>query len=102
VYALRLFIRAMHNRVGGAVDSHEIGLLDGAVLAPIVAVIALLALYPQLALHRSEGSVKAAVAGAQAARTPGLSTASLGGCPPAAVPHTEGRACLSFPGRREQ
>ena len=32
------------------------------VLAPLVAVIVFLALYPQLALHRSEGSVKQAVA----------------------------------------
>jgi NADH-quinone oxidoreductase subunit M len=61
VYALRLFIRAMHNRVGRSVDSHEIGLLDGAVLVPLLAVIVFLALYPQFALHRSEGSVKAAV-----------------------------------------
>jgi NADH-quinone oxidoreductase subunit M len=62
VYALRLFIRAMHNRVGPAVESREIGVMDGLVLAPLVAVIVFLALYPQLALHRSEGSVKQAVA----------------------------------------
>ncbi|MBA3809109.1 MAG: NADH-quinone oxidoreductase subunit M [Solirubrobacterales bacterium] len=61
VYALRLFIRAMHNRVGRSVDSHEIGLMDGVVLVPLLAVIVFLALYPQFALHRSEGSVKAAV-----------------------------------------
>jgi NADH-quinone oxidoreductase subunit M len=65
VYALRLFIRAMHNRVGPHVHSREITLLDGAVLVPLVAVIVFLAVYPQLALHRSEGSVKAAVAPAQ-------------------------------------
>ncbi len=62
VYALRLFIRAMHNRVGAGVDSRELTLLDGAVLVPLVAVILFLALYPQLALHRSERSVQAAVA----------------------------------------
>ena len=38
---------------------------DGAVLLPIVAVILFLALYPQLALERSEGSVKGAVAQAR-------------------------------------
>ena len=65
VYALRLFIRAMHNRVGAGVQSREISVLDGAVLAPLVAVIVFLAFYPQLALYRSEGSVKAAVASAQ-------------------------------------
>ncbi len=68
VYALRLFIGAMHNRVGAGVDSRELTLRDGAVLVPLVAVILFLALYPQFALQRSEGSVKAAVASAQAAQ----------------------------------
>jgi NADH-quinone oxidoreductase subunit M len=62
VYALRLFIRAMHNRVGPNVDSREVGFMDGLVLVPLVLVIVFLALYPQLALHRSERSVKSAVA----------------------------------------
>jgi len=62
VYALRLLIRAMHNRVGEGVASREMSLRDGAVLAPLLAVILALSLYPQLALHRSEASVKAAVA----------------------------------------
>jgi NADH-quinone oxidoreductase subunit M len=70
VYALRLFIRAMHNRVGSDVSSREISVRDGAVLVPLVLVILFLALYPQLALHRSEGSVKAAVASAQTALHP--------------------------------
>jgi NADH-quinone oxidoreductase subunit M len=62
VYALRLFIRTMHNRVGAGVESREISLRDGAVLAPLVLVILALALYPQLALHKSEQSVYRAVA----------------------------------------
>jgi NADH-quinone oxidoreductase subunit M len=70
VYALRLFIRALHNRVGRSVDSREITLLDGAVLVPLVAVIVFLALYPQFALHRSERSVNATVAGARALTAP--------------------------------
>src|SRR5438874_1103505 len=61
VYALRLLIRAMHNRVGEGVTPREMRLRDGAVLAPLIAVILLFSLYPQLALHRSEASVKAAV-----------------------------------------
>src|ERR1019366_6032650 len=73
VYALRLFIRAMHNRVGPASDSREIGFLDGAVLAPLIAVIVFLALYPQFALHRSERSVKAAVQAAYSESGNGLS-----------------------------
>ncbi len=40
VYALRLFIRAMHNRVGPSVDSREISpARDVLVLVPLVAVI---------------------------------------------------------------
>ncbi len=76
VYALRLFIRAMHNRVGKGVRSREISLMDGAVLVPLVAVIVFLAVYPQLALHRSEGSVKAAVASASVAKSHPVETAS--------------------------
>ena len=69
VYALRLFIRAMHNRVGKDVQSYDIGVRDGVVLVPVIAVILFMALYPQLALHRSEGSVKTAVASAHADAT---------------------------------
>jgi NADH-quinone oxidoreductase subunit M len=76
VYALRLFIRSMHNRVGSGVHARDIGLLDGAVLAPVIAVILFLALDPQVALHRSEGSVKASVAAAQAATRSVPSTAA--------------------------
>jgi NADH-quinone oxidoreductase subunit M len=78
VYALRMFIRAMHNRTGAHVDSREISLLDSVVLVPLVAVILFLALYPQLALHRSERSIRVAVARAQVANNPpNLRTASL-------------------------
>jgi NADH-quinone oxidoreductase subunit M len=86
VYALRLFIRAMHNRVGKTVESREITVRDGLVLVPIVAVIVFMAVYPQLALHRSEKSVKGAVANVQVAQ---LVAAAPRGC------HTtnqEGRA----------
>jgi NADH-quinone oxidoreductase subunit M len=78
VYALRLFIRAMHNRVGAGVDSRELTLSDGAVLVPLVAVIVFLAVYPQLALHRSERSVKAAVAPAQRATGQGAAVLARG------------------------
>jgi NADH-quinone oxidoreductase subunit M len=66
VYALRLFIRSMHNRVGTRVRSYDISVLDGVVLVPIVAVILFFAFYPQLELQRSERSVKASVASAHA------------------------------------
>jgi NADH-quinone oxidoreductase subunit M len=79
VYALRLFIGAMHNRVRDGVDSREIALLDSAVLVPLVAVILFFAVYPQLALSRSEGSVKAAVAPARAAMAPTAVAANVPG-----------------------
>jgi NADH-quinone oxidoreductase subunit M len=67
VYALRLFIRTMHNRVAPDVDSRELTLADRAVLAPLVAAIVALAFYPQVALQRSEGSVQTSLASARAA-----------------------------------
>jgi NADH-quinone oxidoreductase subunit M len=66
VYTLRLFIRSMHNRVGPHVVSREISFADGLVIAPLVAVILAVALYPQLALDRSESSVKASIRNAKA------------------------------------
>jgi NADH-quinone oxidoreductase subunit M len=67
VYALRLFIRAMHNRVGPGVKSRELSGMDAVVLVPLLAVIVFLALYPQGALKRSEKSASASVAAAHAA-----------------------------------
>ncbi len=52
-------------------------------LVPLVAVIIFFAVYPQLALHRSERSVKAAVAPAQ--RTEGHSPAVLTGSDPTVI-----------------
>jgi NADH-quinone oxidoreductase subunit M len=66
VYALRLFIRAMHNRVGPGVKlTDDIGLRDGLVLIPVLLVILVLAFYPQFGLSRSETSVRSAVAAAE-------------------------------------
>jgi NADH-quinone oxidoreductase subunit M len=62
VYALRLFIRAFHNRTGPKVASRELALADVAAIAPIVLIILVLAFYPQFGLKRSEPSVRAAVA----------------------------------------
>ena len=97
VYALRLFIRAMHNRVGPRVDSHEITVRDATVLVPLLAVIVFMALYPQLALHRSENSVRAAVSPAREALLPGFPSASLeprrSGCPREPA---QGVACVAY------
>ena len=67
VYALRMFITAMHNRVGPSVDSRELSVMDGVVLVPVIGVIIFLGLYPQFALHRSERATGAAVAAVRAA-----------------------------------
>ncbi len=75
VYALRLYIRAMHNRTGPAVTSFELSLRDGLVLVPLVLAIVAFALEPQAALDDAEAAVKRAVApvlqadGAQRAAT---------------------------------
>jgi NADH-quinone oxidoreductase subunit M len=62
VYALRMYIRAMHNRTGPAVTSFEMSVRDGLVLVPLVLAIVAFALYPQGALKDSERAVKAATA----------------------------------------
>jgi len=79
VYALRLFIGAMHNRVGTDVEPREMRFTDGLVLVPVIAVILLLALDPQLALLRSEGPVTNAVSAAHAASDPGYVAAAWTG-----------------------
>ncbi len=94
VYALRLFIRSMHNRLGPRDESRELTLGDGAVLVPLVAVILFLALYPQLALRRSESSVKESVNVAGLAAGEGLAVA--GRCAPAGPPKADVLGCLQL------
>jgi NADH-quinone oxidoreductase subunit M len=65
VYALRLYIRSMHNRVGPRVTSREIGLPETLAIAPVVAVILVFAFYPQFGLRRSEPSLKSSIARAE-------------------------------------
>jgi NADH-quinone oxidoreductase subunit M len=80
-YALRLYIRSMHNRVGPRVTSREITLSDGAVLVPIVLVILVLAFYPQFGLRRSEPTVRAALAGTTAQLHSGQTTSAVAQAP---------------------
>ena len=61
-YALRLFITAMHNRVGRGVHSREMRLGEAVAIVPLVVVILALALYPQFGLKRSQRSLNVAVA----------------------------------------
>jgi NADH-quinone oxidoreductase subunit M len=62
VYALRMFIGAMHNRAGPVVASREIALGEVVAIAPVVLVILALAFYPQFGLRRSEAALKASIA----------------------------------------
>jgi NADH-quinone oxidoreductase subunit M len=64
VYMLRAFIRTMHNRPGPEVESREIGLSDGIVVAPLVVVILAISVYPQLPLGRSEAAAKTSIGAA--------------------------------------
>ena len=65
VYALRLYIRAMHNRVGPKVTSFEITPREAVPVAGMVIVILVLAFYPQFGLRRSAPSVRGSLAAAQ-------------------------------------
>jgi NADH-quinone oxidoreductase subunit M len=76
VYTLRLFIRAMHNRVGQDVVSRDASRADSIVLVPLVLCILGLALYPQLALEKGEQTVKGSVAAAIAVMNPPKAAAS--------------------------
>jgi len=54
VYMIRFFQRAMHDRAGAEVDSFDLGPAGVAVIAPILAVVIALGVYPQFFLDRSE------------------------------------------------
>jgi NADH-quinone oxidoreductase subunit M len=85
VYALRMYIRSMHNRTGPAVTSFEMRVTDGLVIVPLVLAIVAFAFYPQQALVHGEAAVKASVrpalkAGAQQASA-GQTASSQGATP---------------------
>jgi NADH-quinone oxidoreductase subunit M len=61
VYALRLYIRSMHNRTGPAVTPFDLSLRDAAAIVPLVLVILAFAVYPQRALDAGEPAVRASV-----------------------------------------
>jgi NADH-quinone oxidoreductase subunit M len=61
VYMIRLFQRTMHNREGPAVESRELGRIDLAGIAPLVAVIVALAVYPSFVVERTERATTAAI-----------------------------------------
>jgi NADH-quinone oxidoreductase subunit M len=61
VYMIRVFQRTMHDREGPAVESREIGRLDLAAVAPLVAVIVALGLYPHFVVDRTERATTASI-----------------------------------------
>jgi NADH-quinone oxidoreductase subunit M len=65
-YALRAFITSMHNRTGPRVDSFDLSVSDALPVIGLLAVILVLAFYPQFGLKRSEPTVRATLAPAQA------------------------------------
>jgi NADH-quinone oxidoreductase subunit M len=88
VYALRLFITTMHNRVSGNAVSREIEWREAAGVVPLVGVILVLAFYPQFFLKRSEPTVKATVAPAQPAPGPVGAHSMTGSTAPATATAT--------------
>jgi NADH-quinone oxidoreductase subunit M len=68
VYSIRLFLRTMHNRVSPRVHPADLGVGDFVALAPLVAVLVVLGVYPQLFLGRTGPDTVAKIrAAAQAA-----------------------------------
>jgi NADH-quinone oxidoreductase subunit M len=66
VYALRMFIRTMHNRVGPRVASFDIGIGDAIPVIGLLVVILVLAFYPQFGLRRSQPTMRVTLAPTQA------------------------------------
>jgi NADH-quinone oxidoreductase subunit M len=68
VYALRMYIGAMHNRTGAQVASVDLAVRDALVIAPLVLAIIAFAVYPQRALRSGEPAVIKSVRTAQVQR----------------------------------
>jgi NADH-quinone oxidoreductase subunit M len=61
VYMIRVFQRTMHNRAGPGVESRDVDRLDFAAIAPLVAVIVALGVYPHFVVDRTERATTAAI-----------------------------------------
>ncbi len=61
VYMIRVFQRAMHNRVGPGAEPTELGRLDLVAIVPLAAVVVALGVYPQFLLDRSEEATTAKI-----------------------------------------
>jgi NADH-quinone oxidoreductase subunit M len=67
VYMIRVYQRTMHNRTGSAVTPGDLARIDVVTIAPMVAVIIALGVYPQLVLHRTEKATIAKIERAKGA-----------------------------------
>jgi NADH-quinone oxidoreductase subunit M len=61
VYMIRVYQRTMHGRLAPAVESREIDGLNLAAIAPLVAVIVALGVYPHFVVDRTEAATTAAI-----------------------------------------
>src|SRR5207244_4944842 len=59
VYMIRFYQRSMHNRVAPGVESRDVARWELGLLAPLVAVILVLGVYPNFMLKRSEAATVA-------------------------------------------
>jgi NADH-quinone oxidoreductase subunit M len=62
VYMIRLYQGTMHGRVGAAVASREIDGVNLAAIAPLVAIVIALGVYPHFVVHRTEDATSQAIA----------------------------------------
>jgi NADH-quinone oxidoreductase subunit M len=58
VYMIRLFQGTMHGRVGPAVESRDIDAVNLAAIAPLVAIVIVLGVYPHFVLDRTNNNGK--------------------------------------------
>ena len=63
VYMIRMYQRAMHNGVGAGVESFEATPREIGVIAPLVALIIALGVYPNFVLSRTDAATTSKVAG---------------------------------------
>jgi NADH-quinone oxidoreductase subunit M len=66
VYMIRMYQRAMHNKLRAGAESRELSRADFGLIAPLIAVIIFLGVYPQFVLSRSEQSTVSQVPGQHA------------------------------------
>jgi NADH-quinone oxidoreductase subunit M len=61
VYMIRMYQRSMHNVSGPGVESFEAGRAEVALIAPFVAIVIALGVYPNFVLTRTERATTAAL-----------------------------------------